>query len=106
LKKLTGAENILITRGADGMSLFHANGEVEHFPTLARQVYDVTGAGDTVVSAFATVASAGGTLREAAIISSHAAGIVVGKLGTAVATPDEIRQSIQEEIDKRAKEMQ
>jgi D-glycero-beta-D-manno-heptose-7-phosphate kinase len=101
LKQLTGAENILVTRGADGMSLFKADGTIENFPTLAKQVYDVTGAGDTVVSVFAAVCSAGGSLREGAIISSHAAGIVVGKIGTAIATPDEIQKSIEEETIKR-----
>ncbi len=100
LLTLTGADNILITRGAEGMSLFYGDGRVEHFPTLARQVYDVTGAGDTVVSVFAAVCAAGGTLREAAIIASHAAGVVVGKLGTAVATPKEIEESVEAERRK------
>ncbi|RKZ26794.1 D-glycero-beta-D-manno-heptose-7-phosphate kinase [bacterium] len=101
LMKKTGAENILITRGSEGMSLFYGDGEVEHFPTMARQVYDVTGAGDTVVSVFTATLSAGGTLREGAIISSHAASVVIGKLGTAVASPKEIITSIKQEISRR-----
>ena len=101
LMKTTGAENILITRGAEGMSIFYSDGHIEHFPTLAHQVYDVTGAGDTVISVFIAVASAGGTLREAAIIASHAAGIVVGKLGTAVASTEEIENSIIREIENK-----
>ncbi len=101
LKKLTGAKNVLITRGPEGMSLFYSNGRVRHFPTMARQVYDVTGAGDTVVGVFTAVVAAGGTLSEAAIISSHAAGVVVGKVGTAVATPEEITESIKIEIERK-----
>lgn len=103
LLELTGAENILITKGSDGMSLFSDDDRVEHFPTMARQVYDVTGAGDTVAGVFTAVVSAGGTLREAAIISSHAAGVVVGKVGTAVASPEEIQESIELERKKKDK---
>jgi len=101
LKKLTGAENILITRGSDGMSLFYTDNGVENFPTMARQVYDVTGAGDTVVGICAVIAAGGGTLREAAIISSHAAGVVVRKVGTAVANSSEIAKSIELEQVKK-----
>ena len=101
LKKLTMAKNILITRGSEGMSLFYDDGSVKDFPTVAKQVYDVTGAGDTVAGVFTSIVAAGGTLDEAAIISSHAAGIVVGKLGTATATIEEIEKSIQFERTKQ-----
>lgn len=103
LLNLTGAENVLITRGAEGMTLFTNKGDITHFPALARQVYDVTGAGDTVVATFALISSAGGSLKESAIISSHAAGIVVGKTGTATASPEEIEESMKIEILKRKK---
>jgi len=94
LKKLK-CEAILITRGDKGMSLFEKNGKVTHIPTFAKEVYDVTGAGDTVIAAFTLCYSAGAKLKEAAILANHAAGIVVGKVGTAVVTPEELVASIQ-----------
>ncbi|MFY9270610.1 MAG: PfkB family carbohydrate kinase, partial [Candidatus Manganitrophaceae bacterium] len=81
LKKLN-CQAVLITRGEQGMSLFEKGGEVTHIPTVAQQVYDVTGAGDTVVSTLALAISAGAPLSIAARISNHAAGIVVGTVGT------------------------
>lgn len=75
-------EYALITRGEFGMSLF-SNSDSYHLPTFAREVFDVTGAGDTVISALALSSAAGATMREAAIIANHAAGIAVGKIGTA-----------------------
>jgi len=83
---------VLITRGEQGMSLFEKN-KVAHIPTVARNVYDVTGAGDTVIAAFTLAHAAGANLKEAAVIANHVAGIVVGKVGTAVATPEELRKS-------------
>ncbi len=88
-----GLKSLLITRGEDGMSLFHGR-EAVHIPSLARKVYDVTGAGDTVVSAFTLAYASRATLEEAAVISNHAAGIVVGEVGTACASPEKLRQSI------------
>jgi D-beta-D-heptose 7-phosphate kinase/D-beta-D-heptose 1-phosphate adenosyltransferase len=81
---------VLITRGEEGMSLFTAGGEVTHIPTVAREVYDVTGAGDTVIAALALGLVSGGSYVEAATIANHAAGVVVGKLGTAAVTRDEL----------------
>ena len=83
------AEMVLITRGEEGMSLFEGNG-VTHIPTVAREVYDVSGAGDTVAAAFTLALSAGAEPKEAAYLANLAAGIVVGKLGTATASPEEI----------------
>jgi D-beta-D-heptose 7-phosphate kinase/D-beta-D-heptose 1-phosphate adenosyltransferase len=77
------AESILITRGEKGMSLFQNDKVLTHFPTVAKKVYDVTGAGDTVISAFVMAYSAGANLKESALIANHAAGIVVGEIGTA-----------------------
>ncbi len=84
---------VLITRGEEGMSLFEKQ-KTTHIPTAARHVYDVTGAGDTVIAAFTLAYASGGTLQEAALIANHAAGIVVGEVGTAVVTPDRLMESL------------
>jgi D-glycero-beta-D-manno-heptose-7-phosphate kinase len=86
----TGIQHLLITRGEEGMALFEDHGRVTHIPTLAREVYDVTGAGDTVISTLALGLSVGLSILEAAVLSNIAAGIVVGKLGTASVSPDEL----------------
>jgi len=91
LKKIS-CKAVLITRGEQGMSLFEKN-KVTHIPTVARKVYDVTGAGDTVISAFTLSCAAGANMEEAAVISNHAAGIVVGEVGTAVLTPEQLLKS-------------
>ncbi|MBI4653976.1 MAG: D-glycero-beta-D-manno-heptose-7-phosphate kinase [Nitrospirae bacterium] len=93
LKKLK-CEAVLITRGEGGMSLFEGSGKVTHIPTFARKVYDVTGAGDTVIATFTLCYSAGANMKESAIFANHAAGIVVGELGTAVVTAKDIIRSI------------
>lgn len=93
LKKLR-CKAVIITRGDEGMSLFEKNGKVTHIPTCAREVYDVSGAGDTVIATLTLSHSAGAPLKDAAIIANHAAGVVVGKIGTAVATCEEILESI------------
>ena len=74
------------------MSLFMKDSTV-HIPTMAQKVYDVTGAGDTVIAAFTLAYAAGATMEEAAELSNHAAGFVVGEVGTAVATPAQISRS-------------
>jgi D-beta-D-heptose 7-phosphate kinase/D-beta-D-heptose 1-phosphate adenosyltransferase len=93
LKKLN-SDSVLITRGEKGMSLFESNGKVTNIPTRAREVYDVTGAGDTVISIFTLALAARAKLHEAAEISNFAAGIVVGKLGTATVSPEELHETI------------
>ncbi len=91
--KMLNADSILITRSADGMSLFEKNkAKPTTIPTMAREVYDVTGAGDTVISVLTLGLAAGATLSEAAVLSNYAAGIVVGKSGTATATVQEIEE--------------
>jgi len=85
---------VLITRGEKGMTLFEKNGKTTHIPTYAREVYDVTGAGDTVIATFTLCHSAGASLKESAILANHAAGVVVGEIGTAVVTPHDILTSI------------
>lgn len=84
---------LLVTRSEAGMSLFERDGGVTHIPTVAREVYDVTGAGDSVSTVFTLVLACGGSLLEAAVLSNHAAGVVVGKVGTATATADEVLSS-------------
>ncbi|MFH0990652.1 MAG: D-glycero-beta-D-manno-heptose-7-phosphate kinase [bacterium] len=80
LKRLE-AENVLLTRGEDGMSLFENNAEVVHVETQARQVADVSGAGDTVISTLTMALAAGSTIREAASLANFAGGIVCGEVG-------------------------
>ena len=89
-----GAEAILITRGEQGMTLVRPRGVLHHYPTVARQVFDVTGAGDTVVATCALTLAAGGDWAEAAFLANHAAGVVVGKVGTATASPAELRRAL------------
>lgn len=88
-----GCEAVLITRGEEGMSLFQRN-MTTHIPTKAKEVYDVTGAGDTVIAALTMALSTGASFEEAAVIANHAAGIVVSKLGTATVTPRELIDNI------------
>jgi len=85
---------VLITRGEHGMSLFEQGGKVTHIPTVAREVYDVTGAGDTVISALTLAMAAGASMQDAARISNYAAGIVVGIVGTATVKPEELKERI------------
>ncbi len=93
LLKSTCSDYLLITRGEEGMTLVEDEGHV-HIPTVGREVFDVTGAGDTVVASLTLGVAAGATVPEAAILANHAAGVVVGKLGTGAATVGEIRNSI------------
>jgi D-glycero-beta-D-manno-heptose-7-phosphate kinase len=88
------AEAVLITRGEEGMSLFVRGAPVRHFPTVARQVFDVTGAGDTVVATCALALGAGAGLDEAAVLANHAAGVVVGEIGTATVTVARLRDDL------------
>jgi len=87
---------LLITMGEDGMILFSETDAPYRTPTKAREVYDVSGAGDTAIAFFTVALSAGLEPRMAAEIANHAAGIVVGKLGTATLTPSELQKSLVE----------
>ena len=86
---------LLVTRGEEGMSLIEKGGRVMHMAAHAREVYDVTGAGDSVIASIGCAYAAGGALADALQLANIAAGIVVGKLGAAVATPDEILHELQ-----------
>jgi D-beta-D-heptose 7-phosphate kinase/D-beta-D-heptose 1-phosphate adenosyltransferase len=90
-----GLEAVLVTRSEQGMTLVSRDAPPAHFPAQAREVFDVSGAGDTVIATLAVTLAAGAALPEAVAIANIAAGIVVGKSGTAVVRPDEIAQSMQ-----------
>jgi D-beta-D-heptose 7-phosphate kinase/D-beta-D-heptose 1-phosphate adenosyltransferase len=90
IREKLGCDAVLITRGDRGMMLLEADGQPVYVETAAREVYDVTGAGDTVIAALAAALATGATMVEAATLANHAAGIVVGKVGTATATADEL----------------
>ena len=86
--------SVLITRGKDGMSLFENSGEISHIPTVAQKVFDVTGAGDTVISTFCMGLASGMDPKTAAVISNFAAGIVVGEVGTSTVKADELKRVV------------
>jgi len=83
---------VLITRGEEGMTLFERNKDITSIPTVAKEIFDVTGAGDTVIGVLALCVAAGASFREAAAMANHAAGIVVGKVGTAAVSQDELKR--------------
>jgi D-beta-D-heptose 7-phosphate kinase/D-beta-D-heptose 1-phosphate adenosyltransferase len=83
-------QHILLTLGDRGMALFSADGGISRIPTVAREVYDVVGAGDTVTAYLASMLAAGGTAAEAAVVANVAAGIEVAKLGAATVPPAEL----------------
>ncbi len=90
----TEAAAVLITRGEHGMALFERGGAEHHLPTEATEVFDVTGAGDTVIAAYTTALAAGATFLEAANLANHAAGLAVRELGTAAITAAQIAEAM------------
>lgn len=91
-----GIDNLLVTLGEDGMALVTKDDEFVRVPTVARSVYDVSGAGDTVTAVIAVALGAGADVIEAAVLANHAAGIEVGKAGVATVTPEELREVVRE----------
>jgi D-beta-D-heptose 7-phosphate kinase/D-beta-D-heptose 1-phosphate adenosyltransferase len=91
---LLGCRAALVTRGEHGMSLFERGRKPVHVPAAAREVFDVTGAGDSVIATMALAVAANATLPEAAALANCAAGVAVGKVGTAQATPDELLDAL------------
>lgn len=85
---------VLITMGEHGMLLVERGGQPYHTPTRAREVFDVSGAGDTAIAVFTLALAAGAAPREAAELANHASGVAVGKLGTATVKPEELLESI------------
>jgi D-beta-D-heptose 7-phosphate kinase/D-beta-D-heptose 1-phosphate adenosyltransferase len=88
------SDAILISRSEAGMTLFKPRGRAQHFPTTAQEVYDVTGAGDTVLAACALALATGGSFEEAARLANHAAGVAVGKIGTATVSARELIRAL------------
>ena len=86
--------SLLITQGEKGMTLFEQGKRSLHIPTMAREVFDVTGAGDTVISTLTLALAAGADLKQASYIANHAAGIVVAKVGTATCSPEELKENL------------
>ena len=97
LQKLS-CESVLITLGENGMGLFQKGKPMIKIPTVAQEVFDVSGAGDTVISVYTAARARKATALEAAHISNYAAGIVVGKVGVAVTTADELLEKIKKEV--------
>ena len=87
--------NLLITRGEQGMALFQSPESLTLIPTRAREVYDVSGAGDTVIATYTLALAAGATPHQAAVLANAAAGVVVGKLGTASVSGDELKRALE-----------
>jgi len=94
LLSMLQAKAVLITRSEEGMSLYQAEGGAHHVPTLAQEVFDVTGAGDTVISTLTLALAAGASYLEASVLSNVAAGIVVGEVGVATVTAAEIEAKL------------
>ncbi len=92
--KQYGFRAVLITRGEAGMDLFEQGGRDFHIPAEAKEVFDVTGAGDTAIGIFALSVASGATFREASYLANKAAGIVVGKIGTATVSPAELKRVV------------
>ncbi len=102
LSKL-GAKNVLLTLGESGMTLFEANGAISHVETVARNVADVSGAGDTVISTLALALAGGASIREAAMLANVAGGIVCGYVGIVPIDPAELRLTVLETMDHRSR---
>ena len=94
IRQRLGCQSVLVTRGEKGMSLFETDGSSFHVPTMARQVYDVTGAGDTVIATLALALATGASMRDGAVLANHAAGIVVGMVGTATVSGSQLTEAV------------
>ncbi len=97
IRQRLGCRSVLITRGEKGMSLYEGDGVSGHLPTKARQVYDVTGAGDTVIGTLALALAAGASIKTGAVMANYAAGIVVGMVGTATVSPKQLSEAFGDE---------
>ncbi|MEA2624240.1 MAG: D-glycero-beta-D-manno-heptose-7-phosphate kinase [Candidatus Binatota bacterium] len=95
LLELWDSAAVLISRGEEGMTLFRPDRAMAHFPAAAREVFDVTGAGDTVLATASLALAAGGTYDEAAVLANRAAGIVVAKVGTAAVGAAELADDVE-----------
>ena len=95
LLKQLASQAVLITLGEDGMCLCERSGQITRIPTVTQEVFDVSGAGDTVIAALTLSLASGASMVDAAKISNYAAGIVVGKVGVAVASSEELLHRIE-----------
>lgn len=95
LQKMTGARDVVLTQGKEGMSIFSSDSQVVQVPTFAKKVFDVTGAGDTVIAALALGVASGLPLAQACVLANYAAGIVVGKIGCVPCELSELKLTIQ-----------
>jgi D-beta-D-heptose 7-phosphate kinase/D-beta-D-heptose 1-phosphate adenosyltransferase len=95
---LIQSDYLIIKRGEQGMSIFEKGRPPLHIPTIAREVFDVTGAGDTVIATASLALLAGATIQEAAILANAAGGVVVGKIGTAACAPEELLTALEREF--------
>jgi len=93
-------DNLLVTLGAEGMLLVMKDGSTTHIPSIARDIYDVSGAGDTVTAWMGTALAAGASIREAAQLANYAAGVEVGKAGVATVSPEEVLAVHEERFDQ------
>ncbi len=100
LQKKINCESVLITLGENGMALFQKGKPLVKIPTVAKDVFDVSGAGDTVISAYTLARAVKATAHEAAYISNSAAGIVVGKVGVATTNTDELLKQLKEQVGR------
>ncbi|HVQ47793.1 MAG TPA: D-glycero-beta-D-manno-heptose-7-phosphate kinase [Gemmatimonadales bacterium] len=96
-------DNLLITLGAEGMLLVTKDGDLTQIPSIARQIFDVSGAGDTVTAWLGAALAAGATVREAAQLANYAAGVEVGKRGVATVSPEEVLAVYEERFDQIGK---
>jgi D-glycero-beta-D-manno-heptose-7-phosphate kinase len=94
LQKMTGASDVVLTQGKDGMAIFSRDEQIIQVPTFAKKVFDVTGAGDTVIAALALGVASGMTLAQACVLANYAAGIVVGKVGCVPCEIQELRREM------------
>jgi D-glycero-beta-D-manno-heptose-7-phosphate kinase len=95
-RRALGCRHLLLTLGEEGMAVATEDAELIRIPTVARSVYDVSGAGDTVIAVVALALAAGADIVEAAVLANHAAGIEVGKAGVATVSPDELRAVVRD----------
>jgi D-glycero-beta-D-manno-heptose-7-phosphate kinase len=93
-------DNLLVTLGAEGMVLVMKDGSLTHIPSIARDIYDVSGAGDTVTAWMGAALAAGASVREAALVANYAAGVEVGKAGVATVSPEEVLAVHEEQFDQ------
>jgi D-beta-D-heptose 7-phosphate kinase/D-beta-D-heptose 1-phosphate adenosyltransferase len=96
-----GCQMVLITQGEKGMALFEKNGQTTQIPTVARKVFDVSGAGDTVIGTFTLALAAGLTPRQGAVLANLAAGLVVAEVGTATVSASELKKALLDGIPER-----